>query len=51
MNKEVDKRSGIFFNFFAETFDTLYEKKRNPLMRLIDNTFRSDIEIRFLKTF
>ncbi len=51
MKNKVDKRAGIFFNAFADTFDTLYEKQRNPLMRTVDYIFRSDIEIRFNRTF
>ena len=51
MTNNIDKRSGIFFNAFADTFDTLYEKQRGPIMRTIDYYFRSDIEKRFTKTF
>ena len=51
MKDRIDSRSGVFFNTFADTFDTLYEKKRGPLMRIIDYYFRSDIEIRFNRTF
>lgn len=47
----IDQRPGIFFNAFADTFDTLYEKQRNPIMRTIDYLFRSDIEIRYSLTF
>ena len=47
----IDNRASKFFDAFANTFDTLYEKKRNPLMRIIDHYFRSDIELRFKKTF
>ena len=50
MNK-INNKAGIFFNAFAKTFDTLYENKRGPIMRLLDHYFRSDIEIRYLKTF
>ena len=51
MKNKVDERAGIFFHAFADTFDTLYEKQRNPLMRAIDYVFRSDIEIRYNWTF
>ena len=51
MKNKVDQRAGIFFNAFADTFDTLYEKQRNPIMRTIDYLFRSDIEIRYNRTF
>lgn len=45
------KKAGAFFNIFADTFDSLYENKRNPAMRIIDGLFRSDIEARFQETF
>ena len=51
MKNKVDDRAGIFFHAFADTFDTLYEKQRNPLMRAIDYVYRSDIEIRYNWTF
>ncbi len=51
MKNKVDERAGIFFHAFADTFDTLYEKQRNPLMRAVDYVFRSDIEIRYNWTF
>lgn len=51
MKNKVDERAGIFFHAFADTFDTLYEKQRNPLMRAIDYVYRSDIEIRYNWTF
>lgn len=40
-----------FFNGFAETFDTIYDAKRNLFMRWVDCTFRSDMFIRFALTF
>lgn len=40
-----------FFNRFAEAFDTLYDGKRNPLMRWVDRRFRSDMFLRFALTF
>jgi ubiquinone/menaquinone biosynthesis C-methylase UbiE len=40
-----------FFNSFAESFDTLYDGKRNPLMRWFDRRFRSDMFLRFALTF
>lgn len=43
--------AGTFFNSFAETFDTLYDGKRNRLMRYIDWRFRRCIFIRFTMTF
>lgn len=49
--KMQNKGAEIFFNIFADKFDTLYEKKHGPLMRILDYYFRSDIEIRFKRTF
>lgn len=40
-----------FFDGFASAFDTLYDKKRGPLMRWVDERFRSDMFIRFRMTF
>ena len=40
-----------FFNKFAEAFDTLYDGKRNALMRWVDRQFRSDMFVRFALTF
>jgi SAM-dependent methyltransferase len=40
-----------FFDEFAAAFDTLYDKKRGPWMRWVDETFRSDMFIRFRWTF
>jgi cyclopropane fatty-acyl-phospholipid synthase-like methyltransferase len=40
-----------FFDGFAEVFDTIYDEKRNPLMRWLDRKFRSDMFIRFALTF
>jgi cyclopropane fatty-acyl-phospholipid synthase-like methyltransferase len=40
-----------FFNSFAEAFDTVYDEKRNYLMRWIDSRFRSDMFARFALTF
>lgn len=49
MNHEQD--AATFFNSFAETFDTIYDQKRNPLMRWIDSKFRSDMFLRYALTF
>jgi cyclopropane fatty-acyl-phospholipid synthase-like methyltransferase len=46
-----EEQAARFFNSFADRFDSLYDGKRNPLMRLIDHQFRSDIEIRYRLTF
>src|SRR5215510_3200958 len=40
-----------FFDSFAEGFDSLYDGKRNFLMRWLDRHFRSDMFIRFALTF
>jgi len=47
---EHDK-AAVFFDRFAQTFDTLYEGRRGRLMRCIDRHFRSDIYVRFARTF
>lgn len=46
-----ESNAAAFFNGFAETFDTIYDRKRNPLMRWVDCTFRSDMFIRYALTF
>jgi ubiquinone/menaquinone biosynthesis C-methylase UbiE len=46
-----EPNAATFFNGFAETFDTIYDQKRNPLMRWVDCTFRSDMFIRYALTF
>ena len=46
-----EPNAATFFNGFAETFDTIYDRKRNPLMRWVDCTFRSDMFIRYALTF
>jgi len=43
--------AAIFFDAFAERFDTFYDGKRNPVMRRIDQAFRADMFIRFERTF
>ena len=43
--------AATFFNRFAETFDTIYDQKRNFFMRWVDCTFRSDMFIRYALTF
>jgi ubiquinone/menaquinone biosynthesis C-methylase UbiE len=45
------QRTGTFFDGFAETFDTLYDGKRSPFMRWVDRRWRSDMFIRFARTF
>jgi ubiquinone/menaquinone biosynthesis C-methylase UbiE len=43
--------AATFFDGFAETFDTIYDQKRNTFMRWVDCTFRSDMFIRYALTF
>ena len=45
------QRAGTFFDGFAETFDTLYDGKRSPFMHWVDRRWRSDMFIRFARTF
>lgn len=42
---------GQFFHGFADAFDSIYDSKRGPLMRAFDRRFRSDMFIRFAKSF
>lgn len=46
-----EPNAATFFNGFAETFDTIYDQKRNAFMRWVDCTFRSDMFIRYALTF
>ncbi len=46
-----DTGAATFFNGFAEVFDTIYDQKRNLLMRWVDCTFRSDMFIRYALSF
>lgn len=43
--------SAKFFHDFAGTFDTLYDKRRGPFMRWLDEHYRSDMFVRFRLTF
>ena len=43
--------SGIFFDGFADAFDTFYDGKRSPLMQWVDQRFRRDMFLRFALTF
>src|ERR1700752_489737 len=58
MNASVDKTAAPssqdaarFFDGFAESFDTIYDGKRNPIMRWVDQKFRIDMFLRFAHTF
>ena len=46
-----EPNAATFFNGFAETFDTIYDQKRNLFMRWVDCSFRSDMFIRYAMTF
>ncbi len=46
-----EPNAATFFNQFAETFDTIYDQKRNIFMRWVDSKFRSDMFIRYALTF
>jgi cyclopropane fatty-acyl-phospholipid synthase-like methyltransferase len=45
------KKAGVFFDRFAVDFDSLYEGKRSRWMQFLDRNFRSDIYLRFSRTF
>jgi 2-polyprenyl-3-methyl-5-hydroxy-6-metoxy-1,4-benzoquinol methylase len=47
----AERLAAEFFDGFADSFDTIYDQKRNPLMQYVDRTFRSDMFIRFARTF
>lgn len=51
MSVPNEKHAADFFDSFADTFDTLYDEKRGPFMRWVDQQFRSDMFIRFAWTF
>jgi cyclopropane fatty-acyl-phospholipid synthase-like methyltransferase len=46
-----EPNAATFFNGFAETFDSIYDQKRNVFMRWVDCRFRSDMFIRYALTF
>jgi ubiquinone/menaquinone biosynthesis C-methylase UbiE len=46
-----DTAAAKFFDSFAEAFDSVYDGKRNFLMRSVDRRFRSDMFVRFALTF
>ena len=48
---QQEPNAATFFNGFAETFDSIYDQKRNLFMRWVDCTFRSDMFIRYALTF
>lgn len=51
MTVHQEKLAADFFDRFAGEFDTLYDEKRGPFMRWVDQNFRSDMFIRFAWTF
>lgn len=44
-------KPGAFFDVFAGRFDTIYDGQRNAFMRWVDKRFRSDMFLRFDRTF
>jgi cyclopropane fatty-acyl-phospholipid synthase-like methyltransferase len=46
-----DDSAAKFFDSFAESFDTLYDGRRNIFMRWVDRHLRSDMFIRFALSF
>lgn len=42
---------GLFFNGFADDFDTFYDNRRSRFMQWVDQRFRSDMFVRFTMTF
>lgn len=51
MNAPGETLAADFFDRFATTFDTLYDGRRGPVMRWVDQQFRSDMFVRFAWTF
>jgi SAM-dependent methyltransferase len=47
----AERLAAEFFDSFATSFDTIYDQKRNAVMRCLDRNFRSDMFIRFARTF
>jgi SAM-dependent methyltransferase len=43
--------AGVFFDRFADTFDTFYDGRRTPLMQWIDRRYRRDMFERYSLTF
>jgi ubiquinone/menaquinone biosynthesis C-methylase UbiE len=43
--------SGVFFDGFADAFDTFYDGKRSPFMQWVDQRFRRDMFLRYAMTF
>lgn len=51
MSSQPETLAADFFDRFATTFDTLYDGRRGPFMRWVDQQFRSDMFVRFAWTF
>jgi len=47
----TDTCAAVFFDRFADRFDTIYDYQRGPFMRWFDQQFRSDMVVRFDRTF
>jgi ubiquinone/menaquinone biosynthesis C-methylase UbiE len=47
----TDDRAAKFFDGFAESFDTLYDGRRSSFMQWVDRHLRSDMFIRFARSF
>jgi cyclopropane fatty-acyl-phospholipid synthase-like methyltransferase len=43
--------SGVFFDGFADAFDTFYDGKRSPFMQWVDQRYRRDMFLRYARTF
>lgn len=48
---KIESDAARFFDRFAADFDTLYDGRRNHLLRLLDRRFRRDMFVRFGLTF
>ncbi|MGD9722107.1 MAG: class I SAM-dependent methyltransferase [Pirellulales bacterium] len=44
-------QAGVFFDRFADTFDTFYDGKRSPVMQWVDRRYRHDMFERYALTF
>ncbi len=49
--KEHDQKVGIYFDKASATFDTFYDYKRTKFMQWVDRKFRSDVFVRYHRTF
>lgn len=51
IDKEHDHKVGSYFDRAAVTFDTFYDHKRTKIMQWVDKNFRSDVFVRYYRTF